>query len=233
MYSLPRKLLAEVVGTFAIVFIAAGSICAQEYLRAAGAGGGGLVAQALAYGFVTAVMMAALSQVSGGHFNPAITIGFWVTKRLGTLQSIFYCVAQLLGAAAAAYLLAALLPEPTWRPVALGSTSLASDFTRMQGMLIEGVASFFLVFVFFACAVENSAALRKWGAFAVGMAISMDVFLAQPFTGASMNPARTFGPALAAHHWINHGVYWIGPLLGGVIGAVVYDRVFAEEHPSA
>lgn len=232
MYSLPRKLLAEVVGTFAIVFIAAGSVCAQEYLRAAGAAGGGLVAQALAYGLATAVMMAALSQVSGGHFNPAITIGFWVTKRLGTLQSIFYCVAQLLGAAAAAYLLAALLPEPTWRPVALGSTSLASDFTRMQGMLIEGVASFFLVFVFFACAMENSVSLRKWGAFAVGMAICMDVFLAQPFTGASMNPARTFGPALAAHHWINHGVYWIGPLLGGVIGAVVYDRLFAEEHPS-
>jgi MIP family channel proteins len=232
LYSLPRKLLAEVVGTFAIVFIAAGSVCAQEYLRAAGTGGGGLTAQALAYGLVTAVMMAALSQVSGGHFNPAITIGFWVTKRLGTLQSIFYCVAQLLGAAAAAYLLAALLPEPTWRPVALGSTSLASDFTRMQGMLIEGVATFFLVFVFFACAAENSASLRKWGALAVGMAISMDVFLAQPFTGASMNPARTFGPALAAHHWINHGVYWIGPLFGGVIGAVVYDRLFAEEHPS-
>ncbi len=229
MYSLPQRLLAELLGTFSIVLIAAGTVCTEQYLRAAGLASAGLLGQALAYGLATAVMVGAFSHVSGAHLNPAITVGFWVTKRLGTVHSVFYCVAQLLGAVAAAYMLVSLLPESMWRPVALGTTDLASDFTRMQGMLVEGLATFFLVLVFFSFAAEAAGSPRRSGGFAVGLAIAMDALFAQPFTGASMNPARTFGPALAAHHWVNHGVYWIGPLFGGVIGAVVYDRLFAEE----
>ena len=229
MYSLPQKLLAELLGTFAVVFIAAGSVCTEQYLRSAGNAGAGLLVEALAYGLATAVTVGALSHVSGAHLNPAITLGFWVTKRLSTVSSLVYCLAQLLGAIAAAYALVALLPESIWRPVALGTTDLAPDFTRMQGMLIEGIATLFVVLVFFASASEATSSHRKSSGLAAGLAITMVALFAQPFTGASMNPARTLGPALAAHHWINHGVYWIGPLFGGVIGAVVYDRFFAEE----
>lgn len=229
MYSLSQKLLSECIGTFSVVLVTVGSICAEQYLRAAGFASPGLLGQAFAYGLATAVMVGALAHVSGAHLNPAITIGFWVTRRLGTLQSIFYCIAQLLGAIAAAYILVALLPESIWRPAALGATDLAPDFTRIQGMLIESLATFFLVFVFFASHSEASGSLRKSSGFAVGLAVTMDVLFAQPFTGASVNPARTFGPALAAHHWINHGVYWVGPLFGGIIAAVVYDRLFAED----
>lgn len=229
MYSLSQKLLSEFVGTFSVVLVAAGSVCADQYLRAAGLTGSGLLGQALAYGLAVAVMVGALGRVSGAHLNPAITVGFWVTKRLGTFQTISYCMAQLLGAITAAYVLMALLPESIWRPVALGSTDLAADFTRMQGMLLESLATFLLVFVYFASATEAGGSFRRYGGFAAGLGTTAGVLFAQPFTGASMNPARTFGPALAARHWINHGVYWVGPLFGGILAAVVYDRLFAQD----
>jgi glycerol uptake facilitator protein len=232
LYSLPQKLLAEFVGTFAVVFVAAGAVCADQYLRAAGQSGTGLLGYAAAYGLVTVAMVSALGHVSGGHLNPAITIGSWVTKRLGTLSALFYCLAQLAGAAAAAYLLVAILPEPAWRPVSLGATDLAPDFTRMHGMLLEGVATFFVVVVYFASSLDADGAFRSLGGWTAGVAVAGMVLLTQPFTGASLNPARTFGPALAAHHWINHGVYWVGPLFGGLLGAVAFDRVFARD-PSA
>ncbi|MGH9692078.1 MAG: aquaporin [Candidatus Acidiferrales bacterium] len=234
MYRLSQKLLAEFIGTFTLVFIAAGSICAGQYARVAGQPiAGPPLGYALAYGLAAAVMVSALGHISGGHLNPAITISFWVTKRMGTIQTLLYGAVQLLGAAAAAYLLSSVVPEPVWRAVALGATDLTPDFTRMHGMLLEGLMTFFLVFVYFACAVDARGMFHKAAGFAVGLSITMDVLVGQPFTGASMNPARTFGPALAAHHWVNHGVYWVGPLLGGVLAGVIYDRFFLRGQATA
>ena len=142
LYNLPQKLIAEFIGTFALIFVTLGAICADQYLRAAGQANPGLLGYAFAYGLATAGMVSSLGHVSGAHLNPAITIGAWVTKRLGTLPALFYCIAQLAGAAAAAYLLAGIIPESAWRPVSLGATDLATDFTRMHGMLLEGVADF-------------------------------------------------------------------------------------------
>jgi MIP family channel proteins len=232
LYSLSQKLLAEFIGTFTIVLIAIGSICADQYLRAASLARPGLLAQALAYGIAVAVMMVALAPVSGGHFNPAITAGFWVTKRVGTLQALLYCVAQLVGAVVAGYILVALLPEATWRPVSLGATDLATDFTRMNGMLIECLATFLVTFVFFACTTDVVSEAGPYAGLAVGLIVTIDVLFVQPFTGASLNPARTFGPALAARHWVNHGVYWVGPLFGGVVGAVAYEYLFVPKSES-
>src|SRR5476649_1368260 len=140
-------MLAEFIGTFTLIFIGAGSICADHYLHAANGGGVDLVAIAVAHGLAIGIMVSAVGHISGGHLNPAVTIGFWVTKRLGTFLTIAYWMAQLLGSLAAAYLLAALLPEAVWRPVALGATDLAADFTRIHGMVFEGILAFFLVFV--------------------------------------------------------------------------------------
>lgn len=231
MYNLPQKLLAEFIGAFTLIFIGAGSICADKYLSTSGQGGIGVLGIAVAHGLAMAIMVTSLGHVSGGHFNPAITLGFWVTKRLGTVKSIFYWVAQLLGATAAAYLLSIIVPESIWRPAALGTPDLAADFTRWHGMLLEGLMTFLLVFVVFATAVDAKGAFNKIAGFAIGLTITMDILLGGPLTGAAMNPARAFGPALVAHHWTNHGVYWVGPLLGGVLAGVIYDRAFLRDQP--
>jgi MIP family channel proteins len=235
VYNLTQKLVAEFVGTFTLIFIGAGSICADQYLRQTSGGSVGLLGIAVAHGLALGIMITAVGHISGGHLNPAVTIGFWVTKRLGTVQSLFYWFAQLLGGSAAAYLLAAILPDSAWRAQALSQITpdLGGDFTRMQGMALEAVMTFFLVFVVFATAVDAKGAFNKIAGFAIGLTIAMDILFGGPFTGASMNPARTFGPALATRHWNNHGVYWVGPLFGGIIAAVIYDRLFLRDQPPA
>ena len=231
MYTLPQKLIAEFFGTLALTFFAVGAICADQYLRASGQGGFGLLGLALAYGLAYAIMVSALGHISGAHLNPAVTIAFWVTKRLSTLQSLLYWIAQLLGALAGAYLVVAIIPEAVWRPVGLGTPALTPDFTRMHGMLLEGVMTFFLVLVFFATAVDARGVFDKIAGFAIGLTVTIDMLVGGPFTGAAINPARAFGPALTAHYWTNHGVYWVGPLLGGVLAGVIYDRVFLGNQP--
>lgn len=228
MYNSAQKLLAEFIGAFLFVFIGAGAICTDQAMRASGGSGIGLIGIALAHGLALSVVITALGHISGAHFNPAVTIGFWVTRKMGTLLSLSYWVAQLLGSICAAYALAHLLPASIWGPVALGTPDL-TDFTRLHGILLEGVMAFFLVFVVFATAVDPKGAFNKVAGFAIGLTVSADILLGGPFTGASMNPARSFGPAVIAHHWQNHVVYWVGPLFGGVIAAWVYDRFLLKK----
>src|ERR1700730_7648294 len=110
MYNKPQKLIAEFVGTFALIFFGAGAICTDQFLKAGG-GGSGLLGIALAHGLAIAIMVCALGHISGGHFNPAVTIGFWVTRKLGTLDTILYWAAQLAGATAGAFTLRAVVPD--------------------------------------------------------------------------------------------------------------------------
>ena len=231
MATLPQKLAAEFVGTFALIFIGAGSICADQFMKSASPPGAGLglLGIAVAHGLAIGIMVSALGHISGGHFNPAVTVGFWVTKRMGTFESLLYWAAQLAGAAAAAYLLTLIVPEDTWRAVGLGTPDLARDFSRAAGMALEAVLTFFLVFVVFATAVDDRGAVGKIAGFAIGLTITMDILFGGPFTGAAMNPARTFGPALAARRWANHGVYWVGPLAGGVVAAWLYEALFLRK----
>lgn len=233
MHRFLQKFAAEFVGTFAVVFIAAGSICADQYLAAPGQSKLGIVGIALAYGLAYAVMVSALGHGSSGYFNPAVTMGLWVTRRVGTLQAIRCWMTQILGSISAAYLLIALIPDAGWRTRALGSITpdLSPDITRGQGMVIEAVLTFFLVLVIFATAIDAKRAFQKLAGFLSGLVVAAGVLVAEPFTGASMNPVRTLGPAIATRHWENHGVYWIGPLFGGVLAAVIYDRLFLRDQP--
>jgi MIP family channel proteins len=235
LYRLPQKLVAEFMGTFAVVFIAAGAICADQYLHAARDPSAGPLGLALAYGLAVGAMVSAFGRISGAHLNPAVTIGCWVTKRLGTIESISYGIAQLLGATAGAYTLSAILPESAWRPVSLGAPDLASDFTRMHGMALEAVLTFAVVIVVFATVIDTRGAFRHAAGLPVGLAVTIGYLVGAPFTGAAMNPARAFGPALALtpHQWQNHGVYWVGPLFGGVLAGVIYDRVFLRDQPAS
>jgi len=229
VYSKPQKLIAEFFGTFALIFFGVGSICTNQFLRASGDPGIGLLGTALAYGLAMAIMVSAMGHISGGHFNPAITIGFWVTRRMGLVDTLLYWAAQLTGATAAALLLRVLVPEDVWQAVQLGTPALADGITRTSGMLIECVMTFFLVFVVFATTVDEKGAFNKIAGFAIGLTITMGALFGGPLTGAALNPARAFGPALAGHHWLNHGVYWVGPLGGGILAAWIYDSAFLRK----
>jgi MIP family channel proteins len=227
MYNTAQKLVAEFIGTFALIFFGAGAICMDQYLHTTG--GVGLLGVALAHGLAMAIMVSAMGHISGGHFNPAITIGFWVTKRLSTIDTILYWAAQLAGATAAAFLLKAVIPEDTWRAVALGVPELARDFPRWAGIALEAVTTFFLVLTVFATAVDERGTLRSISGFAIGLSYTLGILVAGPLTGAALNPARAFGPALAATHWANHGVYWVGPLAGGFVAGLLYDTLYLKK----
>lgn len=227
MYTTFQKFAAEFLGTFALVFFGAGSICADRYLQSSG--GIGLLGIALAHGLTMAIMVSALGHISGGHFNPAISIGFWVTKRIGTLEVFLYWAAQILGGIVAAFLLKAVIPEETWRAVALGTPELVRDFSRLSAMILEAVATFFVVLVFFATAVDTRGTFRAIAGFGIGLTVTLGTLAIAPFTGAAMNPARAFGPALASTHWTNWGVYWIGPLAGGFLAGLLYDSLYLKK----
>lgn len=229
MYRIWQKLLAEFIGTFFLVFFSVGAICIDASLRSSGAGSLGLIGIALVRGLTFAILIFALVHVSGSHFNPAITIGCWVTRKLGSISALFYCVAQILGAIAAARIVAQFAPEQVWRSVLMGTPDLAAGFSRTQGILLEGLLTLFLVFIFFGAVAEAKDSFARSGGFAAGLALFVGVVVGSPYTGASMNPAMALGTAIVAHHWNNHGVYWAGPLLGGVIGAWLYHILFARE----
>jgi aquaporin Z len=227
MYTTFQKLFAEFLGTFAVVFFGVGAICADRFLQTSG--GIGLLGVALASGLAMAIMVSALGHISGGHFNPAITIGFWVTKRISTVDAFLYWAAQILGGIAVAFLIRSIIPEETWRAVALGTPSLLRDFPVLSAMVLEGVASFFLVLVFFATAVDDRGSFRAIAGFGIGLTITLGALVIGPFTGAAMNPARAFGPAVASHHWANQGVYWIGPLAGGFLAGLLYNSLYLKK----
>lgn len=224
MYNLTQKVVAEFIGTFALIFFGAGAVCVDFYLRSSG--GLGLLAVALAHGLAIAIMVSALGHISGGHFNPAITIGFWVTKRLSTLDSLAYWAGQLLGGIAAAFVLKLVIPEDITNNVFLGAPELMRDYPHWSGMALEAVTTFFLVLVVFATAVDDRGTFRSIAGFGIGLTITLGILVAGPFTGAALNPARAFGPELVSRHWLNWGIYWVGPLSGGFIAGLLYDSLF-------
>jgi MIP family channel proteins len=159
-----------------------------------------------------------------------VTIGFWVTKRVSTLDVVLYWVAQIAGAIAAAFLLKTIIPEDTWRAVALGTPELIRDLPRLSAMILEAIGTFFLVLVIFATSVDDKqATARSVAGFAIGLTFALGVMVAYPFTGGALNPARALGPALASSHWANWGVFWVGPLAGGFLAGLLYDSLYLKK----
>ncbi|HXF83560.1 MAG TPA: aquaporin [bacterium] len=215
-----RSLVAEAVGTLALVFIGAGSIIADQLTG----GRVGLVGIAFAHGLAIATMVAAAGHVSGGHFNPAVTLGFAATGRLPAGTALAYVAAQLAGASIGALLLTVGFPEAARQAVGLGTPVLARGIAAGPGIVIEAVLTFFLVFVVFGVAVD-ARAQRPAAPLAIGFVITMDILAGGALTGGAMNPARVFGPALFSGVWANHLVYWVGPALGGLLGAWGYTAL--------
>jgi len=233
MHMKPQNLVAEFIGTFALIFFGAGSICADQFIRTSTSGQAslGLLGIALAHGLAIGIMVTSLGHISGGHFNPAITIGFWVTHRFSTFETLAYWAAQLAGGICAAFLLR-LLPLDVWGPVQLGTPDLAIGISFANGTIFEAVMTFFLVFVVFATAVDERGAFNKVAGFPIGLTITTGALFGGPFTGAALNPARAFGPALAANHWNHQPVYWLGPLAGGLLASWLYDTLFLGKKQS-
>lgn len=229
MYNLTQKLAAEFLGTFALIFFGEGAICVEFQLRNSNTGSIGWLGVALAHGLAMAIMVSALGHISGGHFNPAITIGLWVTKKLSTPETISYWGAQLAGAIAASFLLRAVIPTETWTNTLLGAPDLARDLPSWAGLALEAAGTFFLVLVFFAMTLDERASFRSTAGFAVGLTMALGVLVAGPYTGGALNPARAFGPALAAGHWHNQAIFWVGPLGGGFLAGLLYDSLFLRD----
>jgi MIP family channel proteins len=213
-----RHFIAEFVGIFGLVFVGGASIMATSAHTESP-----LLAVAVAHGLILSIMVTATMRISG-HLNPAVTIGFLVTRRIEPMMGMLYIVAQLLGALLAAYALKALFPHDVATATRLGGQALAMDVSFAQGIFAEAIATFFLVFAVFGTAVDPHA--PKVGGFAIGLTVAADILAIGPLTGASMNPARSLGPAVASGQYEAQGVYWIGPLIGGIAAALLYDTLF-------
>ena len=219
---LPKQCVAEFIGTFALIFIGVGAIYNNDPKA-----GMGLLGVALAHGLTIAVMVSATGGISGGHLNPAVTFGVLVGGKIKFADALAYWVAQLAGGAAAGFLLLGIFGANGTAIVAGGTPDLGTNISPGVGIVVEMVLTFFLVFVVYGSAVDVRA--PKIGGLAIGLTVALDILFGGPLTGAAMNPARTFGPALASGHWNNHFVYWVGPMLGGALAGLIYGRFLIKD----
>ena len=210
--------VAELVGTFYLVFVGAGAIILDAHTG----GGVTLLGIAAAHGLALSIACSITLPISGGHLNPAVTLAMLATKRIAAGKAGGYIVAQLVGATVAGVLLKGFYPAQAVAKSNLGTPALGPGVTFAQGVVIETILTFLLLFTIFGVAVDPRAPQHITG-FCIGLTVAFDILAGGPLSGASMNPARTFGPALAAGFWDNHLVYWIGPLLGGLLGAFLYQ----------
>jgi aquaporin Z len=210
-----RRGVAEFIGTFALIFIGATAGLYND-----------LVASALASGLVIAIFVSAFAGISGGHFNPAVTLGFLVTRRIPPVTAVFYWIVQFGAATLAALLLKWIFPSNIETSSHLGAPQVNSAITSGKAVTIEAICTFFLVLVVFATAVDALGAFEKIAGLAIGLTITMGALMAGPLTGGAFNPARAFGPELVADYWKNAWVWYVGPLAGGALAAILYELLY-------
>lgn len=216
-----QKYIAEVLGTFAFVFIATGSVLANWM----SGGTLGVLGVALATGLMLAAMISSFYHISGGHFNPAVTFALWATGHVKTLPALGYWAAQLIGSIGAALLLNGIFANVSPQ-FYLGDVMLGSGMTPAMGIAVEAVLTIFLVLAVFGALVDKKES--AFGGLTVGLVLAASILVSYNLTGGALNPARSFGPALVTSHWQNHYVYWIGPLAGSIIAAAIHKFVLAK-----
>lgn len=215
-----REIIAEFIGTFALIFIGGGAVTIHLLTN----GGVGLVGIGLAHALVIMAMVYSLAGISGAHFNPAVTIAMMINKRIEAIKGIAYIITQLLGASVAALLLKLIFPVAN--PEQLFGFPTQIDPT--VGIITEAILTFFLVFVVYGVAINKKAAPNIFG-IAIGGVILFDIMMGGNITGAAMNPARAFGPAIASGLIGSQMIYWVGPIIGAILASVVGENLFKEE----
>ena len=223
-----KQCVAEFIGTFYLCFAGIAAILSTQSPINSGAG---IVGIALAHGLALSIAISAFGGLSGGHFNPAVTMGMLATGRIKVPLAVSYIAAQLLGATFAAYICKSVFPETAVNSAKLGIPLPGAwvDGDIVTVLLVEFVATFLLVTSVFGIAVDERGKAVKIGAFAIGLTVTFDILAAGAVTGASMNPARSFGPALLMRHWDFHWCYWVAPIAGGVSAALLYHHFLLPE----
>jgi MIP family channel proteins len=227
MPSLGRRVVAEALGTFGLVFVGAAVVVVNGGFPNSGIG---LLGIALAHAVVLSVMVTATMTISGGHLNPAVTVGLLITRRIDVASAAAYIVTQLIAACLAAFLVKLLLPPAAVRGALLGVPVIASNMSLGQAIGMEAILTFFLVTAVFGTAVSPDA--PRVAGFGIGLVLLFDILVGGPLTGAAMNPARAFGPAAVSGQWLGHVVYWVGPLLGAIAAALLWEWVLLPKAPA-
>ena len=209
-----KNLVAEFIGTFALIFIGAGALAI---------GSANLVGVALAHGLVIVTFAYAYGHISGTHINPAVTLGLLIAGEIEFVAAIGYWIVQFLGGILGAVVLSAVLPNAG----DLGVTILAEGVTPVQGLIVEIVLTFFLVNTIFNTAVSGKAG--NFAGLAIGLTLVLGILMGGPLTRASLNPARTLGPAIVSGNYADIWLYFVGPLIGAVLAALLYMGVLKDK----
>jgi len=213
-YRTLRAPAAEFIGTMLFVLVGAGSIVANV------SGPAGALGIALAHGVGLAVLVTIMMPISGGHLNPAVSVALWIGDQIDAKTLGRYVAAQLLGAIAGALLIKGLFPASLVRISSLGTPQLSGAIGLFEGIALEALFTLVLVSAVFGTYVSPQA--QRVGGFAIGLALLVCALGGGALTGAALNPARAFGPALVSWDWHGQAVYWIGPVLGASVAAVLW-----------
>jgi len=220
-----RQAIIEFIGPFALMFIGGGAIIATA--------GQNLVAIALAHGLAIGLMVASAGHITGGVYNPALTVGLVSTRRLPVNRGVIYIISQLLGCIAAALVLKAMFPSAAVDAVQLGTPQVGAGFSVGAALAAEIIGTFFLMYAVFGTAIDSRGA-KEIAGLVIGLVITMDIFGFGQVSGAAMNPARALGPALVQNFWSDQWIYWVGPIAGAIAAALLFNYVFippAEAEP--
>jgi MIP family channel proteins len=227
MAALYRRLTAEFLGTFALVFFGCGAVVMDSFPGARW----GVQGIAMVHAVILAIAVSATMGISGGHLNPAVTAGLAAVRRISPKDAAAYIGAQLVGAVVAVLLLKSVIPASVARITSWGTPALASQMTFSSGVILEAILTFMLMSAVMGTAVLRSA--PKIGGFGIGLTLIPAIMIGGPLTGAALNPARAFGPALVSGTFTAQAMYWIGPIVGAVIAALVWQKVLVGEEEVA
>jgi aquaporin Z len=226
MPSLVRKLVAEALGTYMLIFFG----CASVVMTAYPGGNWGVLGVSIAHGLALGTAITLTMAISGGHLNPAVTIAFAAMRRVAPATALAYVVAQLAGAVLGAATLKALVPGSTGSAVMYGTPAVSGTLSLATAVGVEALLTFFLMSAVYGSIVAHEK--PPVAGYAVGITLLFAIMAGGAFTGGALNPARAFGPALISGHWVAHVVYWIGPITGALAAAALWEFLLLEKKKS-